>query len=43
MNGKTLVIGVVLFVLAISAVIYFTMMAEFNKDKPEETLTTIVD
>ncbi|WOV87176.1 hypothetical protein QWT69_15145 [Sporosarcina oncorhynchi] len=43
MNGRTLVIGLVLFVIAISAAIYFTMMAEFDKDSPDETTTVIVD
>ena len=35
MKGKTLVIGVVLFVLLIVGGIYFSMMATINKIKEE--------
>ncbi|WP_210470941.1 hypothetical protein [Sporosarcina sp. 6E9] len=33
MKGKHLVIGIVLFVIAIVAAIYFSVMAEYNKDQ----------
>ena len=33
MKGQHLVIGIVLFVILISAAIYFSVMAEYNKDR----------
>ncbi|GKV54937.1 hypothetical protein NCCP2222_08840 [Sporosarcina sp. NCCP-2222] len=33
MKGKTLVIGLILFVIIVVAVIYFAMMAQFKKDE----------
>ena len=33
MNGKHLVIGLVLFIIIIVAAIYFSITAEFNKDR----------
>ncbi len=33
MKGQHLVIGLVLFVIAVVAAIYFTMMATFNNDE----------
>ncbi|WP_339253308.1 hypothetical protein NSQ43_04290 [Sporosarcina sp. FSL W8-0480] len=35
MKGRTLVIGLVAFVLIIVAVIYFAMTAQFEKDRQE--------
>lgn len=37
MKGKTMVIGVVLFVLIVVGAIYFSMMATINKIKEEGT------
>ena len=33
MKGQHLVIGIVLFVIAIVVAIYFSVMAEYNKDR----------
>ena len=33
MKGKHLVIGLVLFIIVIVAAIYFSIMAEYNKDR----------
>lgn len=43
MKGRTLVIGLIVFILAVVAVIYFAMMAEFNREKPADTTVEIVD
>lgn len=43
MKGKTLVIGLVVFVLAVVAAIYFAVMAEFDRDKPANSNVEIVD
>jgi hypothetical protein len=44
MKGKHLVIGIVLFVIAIIAAIYFSVMAEYNKDRNGmEPVATIVE
>ncbi|MGN7386380.1 hypothetical protein [Sporosarcina sp. SAFN-015] len=43
MKGKTLVIGLVVFVLVVVAAIYFAVMAEFDRDKPADTNVEIVD
>lgn len=43
MKGKTLVIGLVIFVLVVVAAIYFAVMAEFDKDRPANTDVEIVD
>jgi nitrogen fixation protein FixH len=44
MKGKHLVIGIVLFVIAIIAAIYFSVMAEYNKDwNGMEPASVIVD
>ncbi|MFD1205541.1 MULTISPECIES: hypothetical protein [Sporosarcina] len=42
MKGRTLVIGLVLFVLIIVAVIYFAMMAQFEKDESGTTVETVI-
>ncbi|MGG0668338.1 hypothetical protein [Sporosarcina koreensis] len=42
MKGRTLVIGLVVFVLAVVAVIYFAMMAQFDKDQKEDSITTTI-
>ncbi|HEX5565256.1 MAG TPA: hypothetical protein VFX34_09850 [Sporosarcina sp.] len=42
MKGKTLVIGLVVFVLAVVAVIYFAMTAQFDKDRQEDGVTTTI-
>ena len=45
MKGQHLVIGIVLFVIVIVAAIYFSVMAEYNKDEngmePVETIIEI--
>lgn len=38
MKGKTLVIGIVLFVLLVIGAIYFAMMSTINKIKEENDL-----
>ncbi|WP_255723347.1 hypothetical protein [Sporosarcina sp. ACRSL] len=43
MKGRTLVIGLVVFILAVVAAIYFAMIAEFNKERPNNTNVEIVD
>ncbi|MDW0117962.1 hypothetical protein QTL97_13540 [Sporosarcina thermotolerans] len=43
MNGRTLVIGLVMFVLIIVAVIYFAMTAQFDKDQQEDHKVEIID
>ncbi|WP_432361890.1 hypothetical protein [Sporosarcina sp. UB5] len=43
MKGRTLVIGLIVFVLVVVAAIYFTMMAQFDKDQSEGTKVEIVD
>ena len=43
MNGKHLVIGLVLFVIVIIAAIYFSITAEYDKDRNGmEQVTTII-
>jgi hypothetical protein len=42
MKGKHLVIGIVLFVIAIIAAIYFSVMAEYNKDRNGMEPTSII-
>ncbi|MBE1553000.1 hypothetical protein [Sporosarcina limicola] len=44
MKGKHLVIGLILFVIIIVAVIYFSMMAEFKKDeKGMESVVPVIE
>ena len=43
MKGRTLVIGLVVFVIAVVTAIYFAVMAEFDKDNPANTNVEIVD
>jgi hypothetical protein len=45
MKGQHLVIGLVLFVIAVVAAIYFSLMATFNKDESgmESVAEVIVD
>ncbi|WP_172370627.1 hypothetical protein [Sporosarcina jiandibaonis] len=44
MKGKHLVIGIVLFVIVIVAAIYFSVMAEYDKDRNgEEKDVSIID
>ncbi|MCM3638404.1 hypothetical protein M3152_11905 [Sporosarcina luteola] len=43
MKGRTLVIGLVVFVLAIVAIIYFAMTAEFDKERQEGPQVEIID
>jgi len=43
MKGRTLVIGLVVFVLAVVAVIYFAMTAQFDKDRQEGPQVEIID
>ena len=47
MKGQHLVIGIVLFVILIVAAIYFSVMAEYNKDQngmePTETIIEIIE
>lgn len=47
MKGQHLVIGIVLFVIVIVAAIYFSVMAEYNKDRngmePTETIIEIIE
>lgn len=38
MKGKTLVIGIIIFVLVVVGVIYFAMMSTINKIKEENDL-----
>lgn len=47
MKGKTLVIGIILFVILVVAAVYFSMMSTINKikeeNKEETTLSVIVE
>ena len=43
MKGRTLVIGLVVFVIAVVAAIYFTVMAEFDRDRPVDPNVETVD
>ena len=44
MKGQHLVIGIVLFVIVIIAAIYFSVMAEYNKDENGmEPTNTIIE
>ncbi|MFS0690718.1 hypothetical protein [Sporosarcina sp. Marseille-Q4943] len=43
MKGRTLVIGLVVFVLAVVAIIYFLMIKQFDKDAHVNTNVEIVD
>lgn len=39
MKGKTMVIGIVLFVIIVVGAIYFAMMSTINKIKEENNMT----
>lgn len=39
MKGKTMVIGIILFVLIVVGAIYFAMMSTINKIKEENNMT----
>ncbi|MDN4606423.1 hypothetical protein [Sporosarcina highlanderae] len=43
MKGRTLVIGLVVFVLVIVAIIYFAMTAQFEKDRQKGPQVEIID
>ncbi|MCM3744913.1 hypothetical protein M3193_12240 [Sporosarcina luteola] len=43
MKGRTLVIGLVVFVIAVVAMIYFAMTAQFDKDRQESPQVEIND